>query len=257
MSDHTDPKTYSLEPPTPPGGPAPADAAPAASNPASATAPASGTPTTPSAGPQPKAKLDAPALLADFPEDADFDRDPVREAVVRGPRVEHAAQTTTLGPPLVGSTLGGPQVWAIVGGLLLVSALVATAINAPNRAVIRVLLVLYNTLLHTGTGVAALTLAAMLLQRRLGPVEAAAARMFAAVSAFVLVAALPTTLFGVRWADVSLGLILAAGVYVLAVASLFGLWRRLPLAYVVLAHAILWLIVQVGVELAARVAAPA
>lgn len=263
-----DPKTYPLEPTPgarvePPAVPQSAsgahaspDAAPASIAPTIpiAAAPAAASPAAVEVAKPGRPKLVAPGLLSDFPEGADFDRDPVREAIVRGPRIERASESTELGPPLVASGLGGAQAWAIVGGALLVGAAVATAINAPNRAVIRVLLVMYNALLHTGTGVAALTLAAMLLQRRMGPIELAGTRMFTAVSAFALVVALPTRLFGTQWADASVGIILGAVVYVMAVAALFGLWKRVPLGYVVCGHAILWLIVQVGVELGARAA---
>jgi hypothetical protein len=208
-----------------------------------------------------KGRIEAPGLLSGFPEDADFDRDPEVDRVIAGPRPEerNAAEReeAPAGEELVQSGFAEARVWAIVGAVLLISAMIAAAVNAPDRHVARVLLTLYNALLHTGTGVVALFIAAVLTERRLGSFELAAARMFTAVAAFSLLFNLHLNLIGENWAHWKVEeLLLASVAYVLIVASTFRLWQLRNLAYVVGSHFFLWLVVYVGMLLARYVGAP-
>jgi hypothetical protein len=207
--------------------------------------------------PAPRAKIEAPGLLSDFDEDADFDRDPELDRVIAGPaasRVE--SQPADTREEFIRPGFGDARMWTIAGVVLLVAAMIATAINAPNRSVARVLLTLYSVLLHTGTGVVALFLTALGTDRRLGNFELAASRMFVAVAAFALILNLHLNLFGEgyeRWKVEEL--VLAAMAYVLIVSTAFGLWNARLLAYVVGSHFVLWLTVYVGMQLAAHIAA--
>jgi hypothetical protein len=208
----------------------------------------------------PKGRIDAPQLLEGFEEDADFTKDPEVERVIMGKPVEEKDKEVAKPPAeeFVKPGVGGPKVWGIVGGVLLLAAMIAAGVQAGSggQRVLRVLLVLYNTLLHTGTGVVAVFVAAVLLGKRFGKFELAAARMVAAVAAFALLISLQFKLSGVVWLDRVVVLILATGVYGLIVASTFNLWKRNPLLYVVGAHFFLWLIVAVGMLLSQVTVAP-
>ncbi len=85
-----------------------------------------------------------------------------------------------------------PGVLLIAGVVALVAAMIAAGINAAPRAALGssavfTLLVLYKAILHTGTGLAGLWAAAKFVDHRLNHVDLAAARMFVAVAAFMLV----------------------------------------------------------------------
>jgi len=211
----------------------------------------------------PQGRIEAPALLADFEEDADFDKDPELDRIVMGkPVKEPEPEKKTPVEDFVQPGLGPPKVWAIVGVILLVAAMIATGMQpafSGLQRLLQILFVLYSTLLHTGTGVVAVFIAATLLSTRLGSFELAAARMFAAVGAFSLMLSLQMSLFGVLWLDRIFVLLLASAAYVLLVASTFNLWKKHPLAYVVGSHFFLWLIVAIGLLLtgAAGTAQPA
>jgi hypothetical protein len=204
----------------------------------------------------PKGKIEAPELLAGFEEDADFDKDPELDRVILGRPVKPAAPAQAAGqaPPedFVQPGLGNAKVWAVVGAILLVAAMIVTGVQAdttPVQRLLRVLLTLYGTLLHTGTGVVAVFVAARLLGKPLGNFELAAARMFAAVGAFAFMMSLKLSLFGYPPADRIVVLIFASAAYVLLVASTFNLWKKHPLGYVVGSHFFLWLIVAIGMLL--------
>lgn len=203
-----------------------------------------------------KGKIDAPKLLDGFEEDADFDKDPELDRIITGkdknPKTAQPSSTQT--EDFVKPGLGNAKVWMVVGTVLLVTALIATGFNADQPRFARVMVLLYNTLLHSGTGVVALFIAATLLKMKLGSFELAASRMFAAVSAFAVMIAFRLSLFNIQWLDTILVLILATAAYGLLVCTLFGLWKKEPLAYVVGSHFFLWLIVAVGTELAKYVA---
>src|ERR1043165_7132775 len=182
-------------------------------------------PLPPPAAPEPgKGKIEAPKLLEDFPEDADFDKAPELDRVITGKsgKTESVAPKPDQKEEFVLPGLGNSKAWAIVGTVLLVGALIATGTTAAGPRFARVMLTLYNTLLHSGTGVVALLVAATLLGKRFGNLELGAARMFAAVAAFSLMFSLHLTLFDVQWVDNILDLLVASAVYVLLVCSTFG-----------------------------------
>jgi hypothetical protein len=207
-----------------------------------------------------KGKLEGPGFLSEFPEEADFDRDPELERAVAGPvrpapRAE--AREESVGEVFVRGGVAEARIWAIAGAVLLAGAMIATLVNADDRHVPRILLTLYNTLLHTGTGVVALFAAALFTERRLGSFELAAARMFTAVAAFSLIFSLHTNFIGEGWEHwKGEELVLATTAYILLVAAAFRLWNWQVLLYVVGSHFFLWLIVHVGMLLAAYVRSP-
>lgn len=207
-----------------------------------------------------KAKLNLSGLLEGFEEDADFDKDPELEAKITGKPI--GAVSLPSGPPrpeFVVPGFGQPSHWAIVGCVLVVGALVATAVNAPNHTFLRILLTLYTAIVNTGTGMVALYLSARLLEHRFGSIEVAASRMLVCVGLFTLLFHLRISVFGPDWPSLnnSLVVLIAMSAYVLSVAACFKLWDRQKLGFVVGFHAILWMIVQVGMQLASFVdAAP-
>lgn len=201
--------------------------------------------------PPQRPKIEAPGVLEGFEEDADFERDPELERAVTG----KAAASTVFPdeaaelPDFVRPGAGGPKVWAIVGGVLLLAAMIATAVTTQAK-VLGPVLTLYNTLLHTGTGVVAVFLAGHLTEHRVGRVELAAARMFAAVAAFSLIFHLRILLIGnTKIEETILGVV----AYLVIVVGTFRIWRE-RLFFVVGSHFILWMLVQVGMALSAAVA---
>jgi hypothetical protein len=240
MNDAKDP--YEIEPEKSGEGAAPAER-PAGEPPADRPPPG-------------KAHMDAPRLLDDFEEDADFDRDPELERVITGKTgKEERRRAPDDERPEFGRPIGGEAMhWAIAGGILLLAALVAAGVNAPDKTFLRIALALYMTLLHAGTGVVAVFVAALLLRSRVGSPELAAARMFTAVAAFMLVWNLKINIFGEGWGHLVIEeLVLATLAYVAIVAVTFRLFKWLPLAYVIGTHFVLWLVVQVGMELSSAV----
>jgi hypothetical protein len=216
----------------------------------------------PPAPPEPKPKIERAPLTEGFEEDADFTHDPELDRVIAGRSAQGAPAAVMPAEPPRGEFVRPrsdwePKLWAAVGGALTIGALIATAVNAPTgiatwKRVALIALTLYDILLHTGTGVAAVLIAALLLGQRLGRVEVAAARMFAAVAAFMFVFCLKFTITSTKFEET----VFAALAYLLVVAVGFRLWRRDPLMYVVGAHFALWLVVQVGMLLAAAAVVP-
>jgi hypothetical protein len=154
-----------------------------------------------------KAHIDAPGLTDDFDEDADFESDPEVERIVKGIPVEGkkvdgrgsgearktaAAERGRVG--LLGVESGEPlcasEAWrtpAIIGGLVTLTAAVLAGVYTDHTEWAFVLITIYRAALHTGTGIGALILTAMLLGRKVGSFEGAAARMFLCVSLFLVV----------------------------------------------------------------------
>ncbi len=213
----------------------------------------------PQPGAAPRAKLDKPALLEDFEEDADFTKDPEVEAVLKGKPVavaSPAAAPEDLESIFVKPGLGDERVWGLVGAALLLATLIAVGINTgagTTRTVASVALMLYKVLIHTGTGVVAVWIAAVLCEKRFGRLELGAARMFAAVAAMALFFSVRIAIFGSSAFERNLwSALFGAAAYLGLVAGLFRIWGR-PLMYVVGSHLGLWLLVQVGLLLAAYV----
>jgi len=213
----------------------------------------------------PRGRIDKPGLTADFPEDADFDHDPELTKVITG------KAGTRDGSPAPGSSgatfvgagthptdfiptgLGPPLLWAIIGGVLLVIALVFTGINAPDKTAYRILLRLYTVALHTGTGVVALYVAAALMRQIVGRIDLAASRMFAGVAAFAAVFSLTLHLTPSPVVDNAARVLLAGLAYLAIVAVTFRLWNRQTLGYVVGGHFVLWLVVQIAMLLSTAI----
>ncbi|MCC7390077.1 MAG: hypothetical protein IT431_15060 [Phycisphaerales bacterium] len=148
-----------------------------------------------------KAHIDAPGLTDDFDEDADFESDPEVERIVKGIPVEGKKTGEARKPAperarvgLLGVESGEPlcasEAWrtpAIIGGLVTLTAAVLAGVYADHTLWAFVLITIYRAALHTGTGIGALILTAMLLGRKVGSFEGAAARMFLCVSLFLVV----------------------------------------------------------------------
>lgn len=155
--------------------------------------------------------------------------------------------------PLVRPGLGGARLALGLGVGMLVGALIASGIRAGGlqgagaRVVaLAVAVTLYQSLLHTGTGVAAVMVAARIERRPTGALELAAARMLACVGAFQLVYHLPVLVPG------AFGYIIAAVLGLLAYAAVvWALFRltRLELGVVVAGHVLLLIAVMLGTHL--------
>jgi hypothetical protein len=195
---------------------------------------------------------DREGLLDDFDEDADFDRDPEVERALEGeePAKEEVPQDSR--PELVKPWFDAPKALAVAGGILLAAALVTTWVTAPDepmgRTVARTLLTLYQTAVHTGTGVVAVLVTALFLDLRPGRLDLAAGRMFVAVAAFQIVAHMNIWL-EIRLVEIALGAVLYAAI----VAGLFRLWKD-RLLVLVISHFGLVMAMQIGMWLTGAVA---
>jgi hypothetical protein len=151
-----------------------------------------------------------------------------------------------------------PKVLGIIGGVLTVCAMVATGVWAPRGAgmwlvIGLILLTLYQIALHTATGLGAVAIAARLEGEKLGRGDFALARIFVAFSLFEVLTRvrLPSS-----WLIISGGIpwLLAAAAYFGAILILFKKDRATG-ALIALAHAILWALLNAGMELSGLVAA--
>ncbi len=158
---------------------------------------------------------------------------------------EEAKEFSTTGRGNVKLLLG-------IGGAISLGAMVMAGLNAPPgfRVVAAVILSLYEIILHTGTGMVAILIAARIAELKPGNLELAAARMLVAFSSFQLIHSIT---FGEYPTLVKLLM------YPLALAAYFGLIMllfRKPRSIVIsvlVAHAVLWLAVEAGMELASYV----
>jgi len=152
--------------------------------------------------------------------------------------------------PIVRPGLGSAKIWAIVGGVLALSAVGAAAVNAPRNPIFSALLALYAVLMFTGLGVLAIAIAAAILNRRSGSMDEAGlagARMFTAVSAALFVFHLNIQLLNLGKTE---ELLLAVLAYVAVVVALFRWWGR-PLKAVLVLHATLVTFTIAGWQLSA------
>ncbi|GIK18320.1 MAG: hypothetical protein DYG93_12585 [Leptolyngbya sp. PLA2] len=199
-------------------------------------------------GPEPEPTRPAPfkeGLLDDFDEDADLLSDPEVEAAIKGkPKTDRAKPDDEKPKERLDFVLPMPGGWrlpAILGTVALVAALVFNGLNTPLRPVaLAVVKTLYETLMHTGTGVAAVMVASLLTERRFSRFEQAAGRMFLAVSAFALVVNLKVPIPG--HID---EFVLAAVAYAGVVWSFFRLPPRETLILMA-CHFGMWLAVAAG-----------
>lgn len=128
----------------------------------------------------------APKLLRDFDEDADFDHDPEVAAASAGKR-KPPTLIEVEEESLVKPGLGDERVWAIVGVVLMIGAVICVLVNEETNTAWRSLLVVAQCFVQSATGVAALGAAASLGQIAIGKLDLAAARMFAMVAMFQLI----------------------------------------------------------------------
>ncbi len=143
-----------------------------------------------------------------------------------------------------------PNTLFIVGGVIGLSAIVATAYYAPAGSGLwntmgRMALTLYHLSLQTGAGLAAILVAAKLTQHRVGTMEAAASRMLILVSTVFLILSIPLPLGAIAGI---VGVVLACAMYWLMALVLF---RKSPDQVNVLgiAHLALFLVLGLGFEL--------
>lgn len=192
----------------------------------------------------PAAKIDAPGLLNDFDEDADFsDPGPAKPAArgTPGPADPGAAWPPIVTDASVIPLVGNPKVLGIAGGLLLLGAVIVTGITTTSgRALIPPLITLYEGIVHTGTGVVAVLVASRFAERRVNRVELIAARMLVIVSAFLIVSNLNIPIPG-RIDEFLLG----AGAYYLALMLLFRL-PRFETGLIGGIHFCLWVLMKIG-----------
>ncbi|MFG0243880.1 MAG: hypothetical protein ACF8R9_13920 [Phycisphaerales bacterium JB054] len=141
-----------------------------------------------------KPKIDAPGLIDDFDEDADFESDPEVERVVRGIPVEKTGPSGVEQVKSVFKPTGEPlcvsvawKVPGITGAAIALLAAVLAGVYADHSIWAYVLITIYWAVLHTATGLGALVLSTFLLGRRVGSFEGAAARMLLAVSLYLVV----------------------------------------------------------------------
>lgn len=176
-----------------------------------------------------KPKIDAPGLIDDFDEDADFESDPEVERVVRGIPVEKTGPSGVekvksvfkpTGEPLCASAAW--KVPGITGAVVTLVAAVLAGVYADHSIWAYVLITIYWAALHTATGLGALVLSAFLLGRRVGSFEGAAARILLAVSLFLAVYSLKIPLTGGKLEEV----VLAAAAYFGGLAVAFRLAPR-------------------------------
>lgn len=144
----------------------------------------------------------------------------------------------------------------ITGAVLTVGAAVAAGVFAPAGSgawlvLGLVLLCLYQIVVHSVTGVGAVAVAARMRGARFGSIELALGRVFVAFSLFQLISRLRLPL-GWSVANVGLPWVLACGAYFGALMILFRK-DRATTALIALAHFILWILLNAGMELSRMV----
>ena len=218
-----------------------------------------GSASTPSA--EGKARIDAPGLIEDFDEDADFSEESVLNDARRKEAAAQAALDDTVADdegdegwevfrpgknapqfvqPKGRVTLAGVKVPAIVGGVLLLIAVALAFARVQNGAIYAALSVLYLGLMHSITGVGAVVIGTLDAKARFGSFAMAWARMLVAVSLLLVTINIPLT----GYAKLLLAP-MGAGVYALALYLLFR-WTWRNVGIVAAAHFGLALLLYVG-----------
>lgn len=214
--------------------------------PAKPAAPVGSVPSAPAPKPgsaAPNASLNAPGLLADFDEDADFS-----EPAPIDPRAgeRRSPDVTSLLPPIVTDAsiipvLGNPKILGVIGGVLLLLAVIITGVcTTSTRPLIQSLITLYEGLVHTGTGVVAVLVAARFAERRVNRVDLIAPRVLVLVALFLgvynLNIPIPTKLEE---------FLLACGIYYLGLLLVFRL-PRFELGLISGTHFCLFVLMKLG-----------
>ena len=197
----------------------------------------------------PKGRIDAPGVLSDFDEDADFDHDPEVEAQLASadPKARRKAardREAALADPTKWWTqpgFPGFRAGVVMAGCFAIAGTVLAGVNASDAAIWRSLFMLYQIVLHVGTGMLAVLLAAVMSARRINEPMLAAARVAVAVGAFHLGYALNITLLPGKFEELVVG---AMG-YVLVLLLMFRL-PRYELGVMAIAHASFWVLVEIG-----------
>lgn len=146
-----------------------------------------------------------------------------------------------------------PAMLVIGGTIALAAAMIAAGVNGTPRAsmgssAVFALLVLYKAILHTGTGLAGLWAAAKFVDHRLNHVDLAAARMFAAVAAFMLVWSLRIPI-EMTFLEHTLRFIAAVACYWMVLFALFRRSRQ-ETTMIVLFHFGAVMFVELGFQIA-------
>ncbi|MBX3357387.1 MAG: hypothetical protein KF745_03065 [Phycisphaeraceae bacterium] len=156
--------------------------------------------------------------------------------------------------PFVVPTWGSPKALLILGSVFFLAAMITAGVNVPAGKsfwliVGSVLLVIYEVLVHTGTGVVAVAVSARICEQKFGNFELAVSRVFAAFSAFELAFQLSLRIPAVGvWAAFVIG----PAAYWVLIWALFRKSRTIT-TLIVLCHVVLWLIIQLGMQLSAMV----
>lgn len=158
-------------------------------------------------------------------------------------------------PEFVTLGRGEPKLLLIVGGVLTVVAMVAAGINTPGdktflKASVGVLTG-FMTILHTGTGVAAVALAAVLAQEKLSHLGLAAARMFVAFALFQAVRLEHLPEVNMKVGGVLL-LLFASAMYFVTVLVLFKK-HYVQGGTIAVLHLCMWGVLELGIMLSAFV----
>jgi len=156
--------------------------------------------------------------------------------------------------PFVTPGRGSAKLWVIVATIVTIAAMIFAGWGTPpgkgaGVVIAAILLVVYRVLAHTGTGLVAVGIAARINEQRFGGEDAlslAAARVFVAIAVFELITAALPPLIGT--AGKYLGAPLGAAAYWAIVMVLFKKDRTVALV-ITLAQVILWVVVQLGMEL--------
>lgn len=159
-----------------------------------------------------KAPIEAPGLIDDFDEDADFSEESVlREARQRDAAADAALDDTVADDDLQAGweairprkdapqfvqakgrvTLPGVKAPAIVGGVLLLIAVVLAFVRVEHGAIYAALSVLYLGLMHSITGVGAVVIGTLEAKARFGSFATAWARMLIALALLLVAINLP------------------------------------------------------------------
>lgn len=214
---------------------------------------------TPSSDKPGKARIDAPKLLDEIDDDADLTHDPEVEAVLRPSMAARLGKALSLEPEpgdtrpvFVKKGLGTAKVWGIAGGVLAVGAIIAAVVTANSAHVWHGVFTLYSVVLHTGTGVLAVTAAAALHGERLAYLPLMAARVLTAVAAALLAFNLRLDFIAGTTFDQA---ILAVAAYLIVVMATFRLWGT-KLAAILACHFLLWMAFVVGSEVRGRIQQP-
>lgn len=211
-----------------------------------------------------KPHIQAPGLIDDFDEDADFSE----ETVLRESRQKKAALEDTVADepaddgweafrprkdaphfvqPKGRITIPGVKAPAIAAAVLLLIAIVLAFTRVQHGSIYAALSVLYLGIMHSITGVGAVVVGTLDAKARFGSFAAAWARMFIAVSILLVVINLPLQ-GNARFLLAPIG----AAVYALALYLLFR-WNWRSVGIVAASHFALAMLLYIGEWLHAMV----